>query len=551
MKKFWKAVKRGDQMAYRKVWFITRPERDPKFHKEALEALAEATENFRIIWRGNREAHKKYEEILAQKGIKRDSISNDGSGGRTWAAMLRTFCYCYLNNEKKLVLTKVGQKLIDGIKVFENIKKQILTLQIPNAYFLESGFKPKFDPEFAIRPVRFLIKLCCLEELDFYLTKEEITFFAMTAKKDSQLYETAEKIIQFRQSSNAQKEDIKKEIAEKLDHRQRTDKAARDFEAAHSDVAHTFMLIADYTGLVEYIRGQALRVNSGELEKVKKEIEYYDNRYPFNNRYLISLQRMAENNGLDIDSYKASSFGTIKPASNLEKSLNKAERLLKEHPEPLGLSLNEIISILSREFPKREAEKIAEKISNELEYSSLPEDFIESYLNENSNQEFERKTAKILEAFGFEVEMRPKHRGVEKTEIEILVKYGKDKCGIIDAKNYKDKFYLSANLASHMALEYIRLYDNYEGRKVDFFGYITANNISGARNLKKISKLAQEHVINRKISGFMINAKTLLGLLDYCIENRITKTDRMKLFLKLIDNSVYSNFYTVRKKLKI
>jgi len=41
-------------------------------------------------------------------------------------------------------------------------------------------------------------------------------------------------------------------------------------------------------------------------------------------------------------------------------------------------------------------------------------------------------------------------------------------------------------------------YDNYEKRKVNFFGYIAANNISGERNLKKISKLAQKHVIKGK-----------------------------------------------------
>jgi len=32
----------------RKVWFITRPERDPAFHEEALKALASATDNFKI-----------------------------------------------------------------------------------------------------------------------------------------------------------------------------------------------------------------------------------------------------------------------------------------------------------------------------------------------------------------------------------------------------------------------------------------------------------------------------------------------------------------------
>lgn len=32
----------------KKVWFITRPERDPSFHKESLEALRDTTENFSL-----------------------------------------------------------------------------------------------------------------------------------------------------------------------------------------------------------------------------------------------------------------------------------------------------------------------------------------------------------------------------------------------------------------------------------------------------------------------------------------------------------------------
>lgn len=57
-------------MSERKVWFITRPERDPKFHALALSALKEATSTFQNRWKGNRDLHKRYEEVLGNKGLK-------------------------------------------------------------------------------------------------------------------------------------------------------------------------------------------------------------------------------------------------------------------------------------------------------------------------------------------------------------------------------------------------------------------------------------------------------------------------------------------------
>ena len=125
---------------FRKIWFITRPERDPAFHEEALIALANATNNFKLKWKGNRELHKKYEQALIDIGIKRNSISKDGSGGRTWASLLKTFAYCYTTTDGFLVPTKIALEILRKNNIFENIKKQILTLQIPNAYFFESGF---------------------------------------------------------------------------------------------------------------------------------------------------------------------------------------------------------------------------------------------------------------------------------------------------------------------------------------------------------------------------------------------------------------------------
>ncbi|GLV14740.1 hypothetical protein Heshes_24240 [Alicyclobacillus hesperidum] len=526
-------------MADRKIWFITRPERDPKFHRDALLALAEATDGFQVKWSGNRAVHQKYEEALNARGIKREHISNDGSGGRTWAAMLKTFAYVYTDDDGYLRLTKVGQKVLDKEKVHDNVTKQILTLQIPNAYFLESGFRPPFESGFRIRPARFLIKLTNQACLDYFVTKEEITFFALTAKTDNELSVVTDKIRAFRNASPAERELMKQSIAEEYDHRERSDRAARDYEVAHGDVAHTFMLICEYTGLVEYIRGEALRINPSDSKQVSDLMEVFDQRYPFNTRYLISLQRMAENNGLDVDSYKASAYGNVKPATNRGKTENKVRAMLAEYPDIGALTRDEIKAILLNELPEKDAEKYTNEVTQDVSHA-LNQDFVETYLHEPDNRAFEDKTGEIFKAIGFDVEMRPKPNADVETEIEILLKYGDRECGIIDAKNYKNKFALSASLASHMASEYIPNYDGYDGRKVMFFGYVTAADWSGERNLTKISQLAARTIRGREIKGIMLSARVLLGFLDYCMDNNLSREQRISKFLRAVRNEAYS-----------
>jgi len=539
-------------METRKVWFITRPERDPKFHRDALLALNEATQGFKIKWTGNREAHLMYEKKLSEAGVKRENLSNDGSGGRTWAAMLKTFSYCYTNEDGYLVPTKVGLRIMEGgEKVRSNIIKQILTLQIPNAYFLESGFRPKFDDCFRIRPARFLIKLTNQAELDYYLTKEEITFFVLTAYDDNQIGSVVQKIKEFRSLSTEQKQLIKQEIADIYDHRERSDRGARNFENAHSDVAHTFMLICDYTGMVEYIRGKALRVDPAKSKSLQQELSAIDDRYPFNKRYLISLERMAENNGLDIESYKANRLGTVKRvATNRSKTQLKVKQLLEPYPDLTMLSQEEIQNILQSIFPPHEAEKLSFDLKeNQTEYNGLNNDFVEKYLNEENNLAFEDKTGEILKAIGFDVVMRPKPIANVDTEIEILVKYGNENAGIIDAKNYrKGKFPLSAAFASHMAIEYIPSYNGYQNRQIEFFGYVTADGFGGEKNLEKISHLVKPKFPDRNIKGIMLTSKVLLSFLDYCLENNLSHQERVDLFLRAIKNKGYSSFGQLLKE---
>ncbi len=534
-------------MTERKVWFITRPERDPRFHADAVKALAEATNNFTVKWQGNRDAHKQYEKVLASKGLKRNNISNDGSGGRTWCAMLKTFAYCYIDSDGCVKPTKVGQALINGTKEYENVKKQILTLQIPNAYFMESGFRPKFEASFRIRPARFLIKLVQRADLDYHLTKEEITYFVLTAKYDNALDQVAEQIIQFRTRNETDREQMKQAIAVDYDHRARNDHAARDYYQAHSDVAHTFMLLCEYTALVEYQRREAvLKTDPALVCEALKVLSYYDDRYPFNARYLISVERMAQNNGLDVDSYKASSLGQLKPANNQEKMQGKIETILNAIPNASELSTEELLPHFLPAFGPREAQKIVQGLNVEkTEIASIPAAFVEKYLGELTPAEFEKETLKIFEAIGFEATYQPKVYG-KQTEIEILLKY-KDKCGIIDTKHYPNGFALSQNLANYMATEYIPNYLEYEDKKLSFYGYITSGRLSGDKKLKSITSLSRK-LVEREVKGIMMTREVLIGFLDYCIENELPKKERVKLFLERIQNKGFSDLQNFLSK---
>ncbi|WP_341963680.1 restriction endonuclease (plasmid) [Planococcus maritimus] len=523
----------------RKVWFITRPERDPKFHEDALRSLQTATNNFTEKWSGERTLHKRYEEVLANDELKRQNISNDGSGGRTWAAMLRTFSYVYIDESGILKPTKAGLALLAGVKVRENVTKQILTLQIPNAYFLDSGFRPKFEEDFQIRPARFLIRLVNQKELDYYVTKEEIVFFALTAHQDKDLFNVTQKIKEFRSADALAKDEMKKQIAADFEHRERSDKAARDFAAAHGDVAHTYMMLCDYTELADYLRGDALRVPADKQARTTQKLLELDTRYPFSKRYLISAERFAEHAGLDADSYKASSYGSIIPASNSAKSLRMVHQLLAKYPLIQTMSEEEITEILKQKLTEREAQKYAALLADP-QYSALNEDFVESYLNEENDRTFEDKTAEVLKAIGFEVELRPKSVGEGIiTQIEILIHVDQDNICIIDAKMFRPKFPLAAHLASHMGSEYLPNYQGYKGKSVSTFGYVTVSDWSGERNLKKITEKANVTIPGSNIQGALITANALLGFLDHCLENEIDIEDRKRLFMSCFTNKGY------------
>ncbi len=61
--------------------------------------------------------------------------------------------------------------------------------------------------------------------------------------------------------------------------------------------------------------------------------------------------------GLDVDTYKTQYGVNAKPASRNHKRNIKAQQLLKDYPQPEDLTIQELYSILSKEFISSEAQK--------------------------------------------------------------------------------------------------------------------------------------------------------------------------------------------------
>ncbi len=230
-----------------------------------------------------------------------------------------------------------------------------------------------------------------------------------------------------------------------------------------------------------------------------------------------------------------------KPATNTAKHAAKIQRLLSaSFPDVSSVPEAALTEALAQEFPPDQALQIAQSLKQDSTgYSGISPEFVAGYLGETDDRAFEDKTGAVFAALGFEVIMRPRPAASVATEIEILLKYGQNLCGIIDAKNYRPKFTLSAQLASHMGAEYIPNYADYHGAALQFYGYVTARHWGGARNLDKITAIAQRVVPDRPISGMMLSAATLLGFLDYCLDSQIPPDERAALFVRAAQNQAF------------
>lgn len=531
----------------RHFWFVTRPVRDPQYHEDALQCLQEATNDFTVKWTGNREAHKKYEQALADAGMKQNNVSKSGSGGRTWAAMLKTYNYVFENSDGFLKPTKVGRAILNGQKVPENIKKQVMTLQIPNAYFLSSRFRPKYSDEYQIQPIIFLLRLVNDARLDKQITNEEITLFAMTAVRDSDYEGKVKEILEYRQLDADAKEQRAKEIFAQNGDLSRAD-SKPDF-SKYDSVATTFTILCRFTEFAEQINGGLKGCSDPEI---MKDFEPFCARYPFNKRIFTDPDFYVLSAGLDVDTYKTQYGVAAKPASRTKKRAIKVQQVLSRYPSPEELTVNQLVTELKAKFNTTEAKQIAEEVKAQM-YNATGDAFLENYRHEEDNLEFERETAHVAEGLGLTVEMHPKptsdfNNGNE--DIDIMGTTPDGKLILIDAKNYAEKFQLSAGLRNKMATSYLRGYMGYNGKNPHYYCYVTAAKSATTSNLLKINELAKRDS-GLEVHGMMISATAIYYLQKYFVEKKLSAEKRAEMFLRLFNDDKYESFVRVAEVLGI
>lgn len=543
----------------RKTMFITRPTRDAfTSHGKLIEAMQELEGT---KWTGNRQAHQMLEQILVEKKIKAPGGSNDGSGGRTWAALARTFGYWYQDSKSEIVITPVAKAILAGNQEHLHVQKQILNYQIPNGYVLTSGFKTKYAEGYRIFPFRFMLRLLTRPELNYCLHRDEISIFFLPTKTDSELEHVASEILFYRELKKQdglelnQRVELLNDLAEVNDHRHRSDSSGVNFLAYLTDSALTHMIIIESVNYYWFKRsGGLISLKSEFVPNAIELLDNFDTKYPFSSRFKISEESFARHYGLDLSRAK----NTFRYGQGVATRKKKQDSMLRETAEDIlrtkPLIDNEtLVREVKARFPLGEREIIHSLRQMDLFHNEgaeqLSSQFIDSYLeaatNSNLWSDFEKQSIRLLNAFLDEAFSPPKpHMDKDKANIEIGVRlhtHGMDFGGILDCKSGQ-KFQLGTRERDLMATSYIPMYKELQCPSgpiipLRFFGYIIGKDFGGKPNLNMIREKASKYLnAGESVDGFVINARSLLYLADLVLDKLIQPEDLLKIFTA---NSVF------------
>ncbi len=187
-------------MATKQYWMFSRPQR--KLYRLPLTVTALYEASGEEQWRGERDRHIAFEELLEREGIKRAGARRDGtgSGGRTHAALVRSLGLAFDSSETgKLELTLAGLALAEGSRPVDILMHQVLRFQYPSPYSMSVNI----DAKFKLRPFVLLLRLLLHPSLSHTLTQDElglIVLFSGTGDSSADADRVAAEIIAYRAS---------------------------------------------------------------------------------------------------------------------------------------------------------------------------------------------------------------------------------------------------------------------------------------------------------------------------------------------------------------
>jgi len=477
-------------------WIISRPKRKLIIIPEMLKVFAAVAVG--NAWSGNRDLQKEFEQELVNFEWKAQNYSQDGSGSRTYAALLGLLGLWY-EDAGQVKLTQAGKEIVSGEPTVPQLTKQLINFQYPSPYSRSVGI----SDDFKIQPHRFVINLLSDGRIES-ITQAELAFCVVPfAKKNNDLDSTIGRILRYRSS-------------DELEAAIRTEAMAQSETSADNlmNVANTVVNQLEYSGFFKYREelGAPLEFEEDGKDRAKSFIEehgrgiasYLGDNIVYQTRYGSGInitKDYSRTNPVQPTTNPTDRLILIKYYEIAQKRpvLGISDDLVGEVAKLTGVSLRQVRNVLS-------------KIANQ----PLLDNFEERYVNlakggTETATEFEKVTTNIFgrDGFGLDAEWV----GSRGTYPDIFVYIDKESKihGIIDTKAYK-KYTLNIDQRNKMAHTYIPLFRELKHEELiyqcGFFAYI-----AGGFSPNIQSKFEILRGMTGDVDGAYITAYDLLQLL--------------------------------------
>lgn len=499
----------------KRLWWVTRPTRDLHDIEKSFKCFAKIADGQQ--WRGNRELHERFEVENPVKTTNAGRYGSRGSGGRTWAAWLRSWGLWY--EAERVILTGAGELIANSSSpndVRKQIIHQIMTFQILSAYHV----KLKLDSDFKIFPFRFMLKLLLDEDVKF-LHLDEIALFLLQVKQPGEYASVVTKILDWRKNTGDPdtkkrllKTMYKEHMSEYKDSKGRTNNLEKRYKEKIKNVARTLAFNISYMTEINYDRkSSTISIRRGSKKATEKIFNEYD-KEPFCTLYEYSEATFARRFGMRFNRLKASSKDT-QPMTQSKKQYDRiAEAVTKLRQEG---------DVVESDLPTRvqgitnDPIDVIRKILAENPDLDQPTDddspfrqhYLECASDGQKHAEFERLTRKIITNIGFVVNKRK----ISNTTREIdglILNRSAGMSGLLECKGGK-KYAFPVGDCDKMKHTYIK---NFKKEKIDgivynldFFVYVVGASASGLDNFNDI-------IQGTGVRGAVIYARDLLKMHD-------------------------------------
>lgn len=477
----------------RNYWWVTRPKRKLILIPDLLKIFSAVAEGQK--WEGNRPLQLEFEQALRKYEWKAQNVSRDGSGGRTYAAMLYMLGL-WFEDENGVQITNAGKELIADNPPVPILTKQLLDYQFPSAYSIKSQIN--VSREYHIQPFRFILRLFIEKDID-ELTQNEIAFCLLPyAKKDTDIDKCYSLIEEYRKDPEPV---VRTATAD-----------SGTTEDNLRNIGNTIVNQLEYTGLfIEREDIKSLKLKGGGKEKTEGLLSEARSGFiadPENE----ALFQMRYGSGLGVSKdyrYTQPVPPRINP-NDRAVLITYYDIILNEPADAISEDLIQRIASLRGVSSDR-----VRKVLSSFAQKPMLDRFEEKYLKLSiggtaTADDFEIKTNGVFsqDGFGFAsvwVGNRPRYP-------DLFIYFDKERKlhGLIDTKAYRE-YTLPLDHKNIMAHTYIPSFRklNYEGEEYNlaFFNYVAGGFGSG------MSKSFSELLQMTDVPGSYITAYNLIQLL--------------------------------------